>query len=1251
MRFLLLLLGYITCLSSIAQPIYRFEKWLGDTYCYDAEVLGDGNIAALIQANDNANVPDTYVAIYDPNGVFLFRVNLMNSGIENPQAITATADSGYVVCGKTNSNGGDIFVARFNKSHQLLWTRTFIGSGEEAAHDILYTSDGQIVVCGYTRSFGAGDYNSLLLKFSGSGTLLWSRIFESPNFDAAFRLLEMHHQYYISTNTNVSSTWGKGDMHLIKMDTSAKILWSGVYGRTDNDLGWNMLPTIDGKIAFTMASSLNTSSNKQLVFMKIDTSGSILNSVRLVNGNDAVDAFDLVQDPNGHFTLVGHTFSSSNLVHMLVIRLDGNGEPIHAHRSNFTQSSEIWRILKTNPYSYKIFGHGKNDNSTSSELVFIACDSSAIPSCKKWQTYPLNKSNAGINFTKKMIYTVLHNGSAATVNWSSQLLNARGTVKEENIDNNLNSSLPSVLSYCNPDSTILDAGSFTHYLWGNGLNTRTIRVDSFGTYKVRISSNQCINDDSVKIVQAVPQNLQLADNICERDSAYLFVQPLFGNSYSWDFSPGNYQGYTKNEGWNYIDIYEPSKKCQSRDSVWVQLTLNHGEIIIDTLIPCFNQNLFRAFPKYTFRFPHDSLVSARWWIDGTQTDTNINTSWTANTAGQKNLLLITESQGGCIDSLQYSFIIHPSPVAKTRFIDTIVCESNLPITLYDSSWISNGTFQKSWYWNGQYLGNQDSLVFDSLTNGKIALEVVSDSGCSDLLEFTLSLHPNPIARNIIRSTASQCLKGNFFVFDDSSYTPGSSIRPKTLYTSEKNALLTPTNNGLEAVFLDTGWQYLRLEVESDQGCYAADTSLIRVLPSPEARLWTNKSLFCSQEDTLYLVDSTVFPFSFISTLYLPQQDSLFPFLSHSIPMNKFGAYPFQLVVEGNNGCIDTAVDTVQVHDKVRFHVSIDSLSQCENTNYIAINSFDSLGSIVQQSLSFGDGTILSSPPFTHQFAQDGTYKLNLKATSTHGCIGIWTDSVTVYPNPAISIQVEPACLGDSSFFSWTDSAVNAELTGWSWDFGDGSNSNLSKPKHHYPNAGNFPVALKVENVHGCIDSTYDPKGALIRSVFTSSFSVDTLEKSYEHDQYLFRGENPFAVRQNWYIDGLFYSSQASTLYENRSNGKVQVDYITIDSFGCASRASDSIFFDFNPLLAVPNAFTPNSDQLNPIFKPVGVKFNKDYTLSVFSRWGELIFESKNPEIGWDGTLLGKPCPVDIYVYQIILDGGKYSYYGTLHLIR
>lgn len=90
-------------------------------------------------------------------------------------------------------------------------------------------------------------------------------------------------------------------------------------------------------------------------------------------------------------------------------------------------------------------------------------------------------------------------------------------------------------------------------------------------------------------------------------------------------------------------------------------------------------------------------------------------------------------------------------------------------------------------------------------------------------------------------------------------------------------------------------------------------------------------------------------------------------------------------------------------------------------------------------------------------------------------------------------------------------------------------------------------------------------------------------------------------------------------------------------------------------IRLPNAFTPNGDDLNDVFRPIVIEaFLTSARLQIYTRWGEKIYDSTGPKVAWDGTIDGKPAPTDVYVYilDVTCSGGKSGKrWGDVTLIR
>jgi gliding motility-associated-like protein len=110
----------------------------------------------------------------------------------------------------------------------------------------------------------------------------------------------------------------------------------------------------------------------------------------------------------------------------------------------------------------------------------------------------------------------------------------------------------------------------------------------------------------------------------------------------------------------------------------------------------------------------------------------------------------------------------------------------------------------------------------------------------------------------------------------------------------------------------------------------------------------------------------------------------------------------------------------------------------------------------------------------------------------------------------------------------------------------------------------------------------------------------------------------------------------------------------IDANGCVN--SDSVFIDidYGEIVNIPNAFTPNGDGKNDVFRLGNLRYQKLQAFYVFNRWGQEVFNTNDPKAGWDGTFKGQPQEMGVYNYviQLAIPNGKVEVVkGTVTLIR
>jgi gliding motility-associated-like protein len=134
-----------------------------------------------------------------------------------------------------------------------------------------------------------------------------------------------------------------------------------------------------------------------------------------------------------------------------------------------------------------------------------------------------------------------------------------------------------------------------------------------------------------------------------------------------------------------------------------------------------------------------------------------------------------------------------------------------------------------------------------------------------------------------------------------------------------------------------------------------------------------------------------------------------------------------------------------------------------------------------------------------------------------------------------------------------------------------------------------------------------------------------------------------------------YYSPQSVSFDNGKDHYGQYFRIKAIENGPLKRESwsNDIRIFYEPIIFIPNAFSPDANGLNERFLPTSGGM-KTYKFTIFNRWGEKLFTTTNAEIGWDGDYLGKPCPSGVYIYVCEYSdyrNKEYSTKGTLHLLR
>ena len=234
---------------------------------------------------------------------------------------------------------------------------------------------------------------------------------------------------------------------------------------------------------------------------------------------------------------------------------------------------------------------------------------------------------------------------------------------------------------------------------------------------------------------------------------------------------------------------------------------------------------------------------------------------------------------------------------------------------------------------------------------------------------------------------------------------------------------------------------------------------------------------------------------------------------------------------------------------------------------------------------------------------------------------------------------DSCCYLDATQFHITNHANIDEV---SWDFGDGGSSSDMDPVHGYAQPGSYTVTL-TETFNG---QTFIDTGTIVIHDLPQIELGDTIM--------LYSG-----ATVNIYATPDMQSYWWSTRYTGPVlQVETQGDYwVEVKDWNCCTN-TDSVYVKVFEYF-IPNAFTPNGDGLNDQFRVVGLYRNITFEMYIYSRWGQLVFQSDDIDHGWDGSYKNKIAEADTYVWVVYVDflgedirtNGDVILKGTVTLIR
>lgn len=272
---------------------------------------------------------------------------------------------------------------------------------------------------------------------------------------------------------------------------------------------------------------------------------------------------------------------------------------------------------------------------------------------------------------------------------------------------------------------------------------------------------------------------------------------------------------------------------------------------------------------------------------------------------------------------------------------------------------------------------------------------------------------------------------------------------------------------------------------------------------------------------------------------------------------------------------------------------------------------------------------------------EGTITYTVVGTTNAGCIN--TDSLVLIVKsiPQIHFQSDATngCVPKTIHF--LNETENTQTC--TWKFGSElSTGNYSDASYTFTEEGCYDITLEVLGTNGCSNSSQFNNFICVEDAPNVSFTAST-ETVNELDAVVhFFNTTEGATSYNWN----FGDSTENVFVENPIHdfaglpyGNYLVKLIASSSMGCTDSNFVIIKMDEESLFFIPNTFTPDEDTYNTIFQPIFTDGFDPYnfSMSIYNRWGELVFESQDASIGWNGLMFnsGEMVQDGMYTWTII----------------
>lgn len=526
--------------------------------------------------------------------------------------------------------------------------------------------------------------------------------------------------------------------------------------------------------------------------------------------------------------------------------------------------------------------------------------------------------------------------------------------------------------------------------------------------------------------------------------------------------------------------------------------------------------------------------------------------------------------------------------------------------------------------------------------------------CADTATIEVSAFP-AVSVNI-DSSGFNCIDGQNWGFELSGdFDPGNT---SISWDFGENALpLTSEDQNPQNIsYSEPGNKQVSVTIDQ-YGCTAEDQVNISVADEISAGI-APQSEFCQGLTLNFTNESTnasMYEWHFNDPA---QPDALGTFTNATHTFSSPGQYDIMLVAKNNGACPDTAYSTYEVNSLLEAFIESEA-AQCFEGNSFAFQADGVFGDDAAFTWDFGSNatpsssTLANPPPVSY----DSTGIFQITLTIEEGdCIDSYAVYAPVLPAPVADFSA-PNREGCAPFTVGFNNESEAEtVMSYSWDFGDGQTSNSAQPIHTFEEPGVYTVSLDVNTTSGCVGESFKTRTdyIVVHEVPRAGFSFNPQETTIFEPEVSIVDESEGAFDCQYLFPDSSEVTDCNFTYLFDNAGEYEVTQIVTNEEGCQASLTQT-FEVLGHLFYAPNAFSPNGDGVNEIFKPVTLGISA-FEMEIISRTGETIYRTTDADEGWNGAGPNGEYYVapEVFLYKVRISdmrGINYDYQGHVTVVR